>query len=482
MKKLIMKSLTLLALMAASTTALAQANDAFSNRTSVQGAEVSVSGSSADASKESGEPNHVQNAGGKSVWWSWTAPESGTVTVSTEGSDFDTILAVYTGNSLGNLSLVGENDDATGDVRTSAVTFSANQGTAYAIAVDGYDGVGGNVQLSIAAGGGGGGGGSFTARNATYNGLISNADELSYDTSGYITIKTTTQGRFTAKLIVGTQRYSASGAFDADGAASSTINQKGGSPAQLDLQVDDENDLIYGTLSDGNMVADVVADRASYDKTTPAPEAGQYTLILPGADDSSIAPGGTGVGTVSVGPDGRLKFSGMLADGAKITQSSVVSGRSQWPLYVPVKGGGSVIGWITFNPDAEDDIYGPITWFKTTGSTDYPEGFQLDTTAIGSAYQYSKGTPLVDWETGQLVLSGGEEDVVYDVVVTPKGQLASADGSKTLKLKITPKTGLVKGTISDPDTKQKTKVNAVVLQKQGYATGFYPGGNVYLGP
>ena len=55
------------------------------------------------ATKEAGEPEHAGKAGGSSVWWSWTAPNSGSVTVSTMGSDFDTLLAVYTGTVVSNL-------------------------------------------------------------------------------------------------------------------------------------------------------------------------------------------------------------------------------------------------------------------------------------------------------------------------------------------------------------------------------------------
>ena len=37
---------------------------------------VSAFGSNQNASKEVGEPNHAGDAGGKSVWWSWTAPSA----------------------------------------------------------------------------------------------------------------------------------------------------------------------------------------------------------------------------------------------------------------------------------------------------------------------------------------------------------------------------------------------------------------------
>src|SRR5207247_9217150 len=50
------------------------ANDAFASAQVVAGTTGSVTGSNSGATKESGEPNHAGNAGGHSIWFSWTAP------------------------------------------------------------------------------------------------------------------------------------------------------------------------------------------------------------------------------------------------------------------------------------------------------------------------------------------------------------------------------------------------------------------------
>jgi len=47
-----------------------------------------------NATKEPGEPAHAGNDGGASIWYSWTAPSTGNVTITTEGSSFDTLLGV----------------------------------------------------------------------------------------------------------------------------------------------------------------------------------------------------------------------------------------------------------------------------------------------------------------------------------------------------------------------------------------------------
>jgi subtilisin family serine protease/sugar lactone lactonase YvrE len=125
------------------------ANDSFANATPLTGTSVSVTGSNAYASKEPGEPDHAGTGGGRSVWWAWTAPSTGAVTISTSGSDFDTLLAVYTGTSVSALTSVASNNDVSRTDLTSQVSFYAIAGTAYAIAVDGSDGDTGDIQLAL---------------------------------------------------------------------------------------------------------------------------------------------------------------------------------------------------------------------------------------------------------------------------------------------------------------------------------------------
>lgn len=124
------------------------ANDSFASRISIVGNSNIVFGANLNATKEAGEPGHAGNSGGKSVWWSWTAPASGQFIVSTNGSDFDTLLAVYTGSVVSSLSSVAASDDAQSQTRSAALVLSTTAGTAYQFAVDGYNGDAGNVRLA----------------------------------------------------------------------------------------------------------------------------------------------------------------------------------------------------------------------------------------------------------------------------------------------------------------------------------------------
>ena len=88
----------------------------------------------------------VQN----STWYTFTAPASGNVIVSTDGSGFDTQLAVYSAASCADLTsgaatLIAANDDNPDFVTTifsSEVTLVClTPGVTYYVQVDGYNGV-----------------------------------------------------------------------------------------------------------------------------------------------------------------------------------------------------------------------------------------------------------------------------------------------------------------------------------------------------
>jgi hypothetical protein len=125
------------------------ANDDFVDAVVISGTSGSVTGSNVNATKESGEPTSIAgNAGGATVWYAWTAPSNGALTLTTAGSGFNTLLGVYNGNSVNALSNVASNDDAGGGLTTSSVTFNVNAGTTYRIAVDGAGGATGGVTLN----------------------------------------------------------------------------------------------------------------------------------------------------------------------------------------------------------------------------------------------------------------------------------------------------------------------------------------------
>ncbi len=123
-------------------------NDDFAGRPSFTSANLRLRASNAGGTAEPGEPGHAGAPAANSIWWEWTAPTSGAVTLSTSGSNYDTLLAVYTGTTLGALTPVAANDNDGGNP-TSRLTFPAVAGTTYQIAVDGRNGANGLTMLNL---------------------------------------------------------------------------------------------------------------------------------------------------------------------------------------------------------------------------------------------------------------------------------------------------------------------------------------------
>ncbi len=131
------------------TTADIPVNDNFTNRTALAGTSLAITATNAFATKEAGEPNHASNAGGHSLWWTWTSPGIGTVKLNTAGSSFTTLLGVYTGSSVSNLTAVASNIGNGRAGGTAQVAFNVTTGTQYQIAVDGFNGASGVIDLSL---------------------------------------------------------------------------------------------------------------------------------------------------------------------------------------------------------------------------------------------------------------------------------------------------------------------------------------------
>ena len=123
------------------------ANDMFSAAQEITGASGSVTGSTVGAKREADEPNHGASSGRASIWYRWTAPGSGTLSVNTQGSSFDTLLAGYTGNAVSSLTQLAADDDSGGNL-TSAISIPVTAGTTYRIALDGWGGYTGATRLS----------------------------------------------------------------------------------------------------------------------------------------------------------------------------------------------------------------------------------------------------------------------------------------------------------------------------------------------
>lgn len=127
---------------------LPPANDNFAGASGLVGLSGSITGTTVNATGQTGEPIHWNGNGTtSSIWYAWTPTTNGLAVLDTVGSATDTVLAVYTGGALTALTRVTQDDDRAGG-RASQVSFAATANTTYSIAVGTGSGGRGVVKLN----------------------------------------------------------------------------------------------------------------------------------------------------------------------------------------------------------------------------------------------------------------------------------------------------------------------------------------------
>jgi hypothetical protein len=317
----------------------------------------------------------------------------------------------------------------------------------------------------------------FTAAAGTYEGLFSDTNGINEASSGFFSALVNDNGSFTAKFQQGLKIFPISGQFSLTGVWS-TDALKTWDDTGITLQLDlTGGDALTGGLTNPVWTAELEADRAVFSRTNPAPQAGKYTLILPGTN-LVTQPGGNGFGTVSVDTSGTVTFSGTLGDGTKVTQMATESGQGQWPLYIPLDSGhGMLFGWLAFTNEPNRDIDGLLSWFKPSQppTTLYQAGFTNELEAAGSAYSWAQGTRVLNLTNGYVLLEdGGLAQSISNEFTLGANNLAT--GSNKLHLTITPSTGLFQGTTTNSAGKT-VSFNGALLQKQTNGFGQFLNGD-----
>jgi len=126
---------------------LSSNNDYFSNRTEITLTNFFANNLGASLEPGESETRHGGKLGGSSVWYTWSTNANGIARFRTHGSAFDTLMAVYTGDSLETLNPVADDDDF-GGYLTSEVRFNVTANTPYHIAIDGIGGREGTFVVS----------------------------------------------------------------------------------------------------------------------------------------------------------------------------------------------------------------------------------------------------------------------------------------------------------------------------------------------
>jgi hypothetical protein len=330
----------------------------------------------------------------------------------------------------------------------------------------------------------------FTPVVGTYRGLFWVSTNVAEESSGSLVATVTSTGAFSAKLALAGRNYSFSKALSATGAAAKSIARPGLNPLDVQLQLGLTNGLLTGAIGDGTWTAALSALPAAYSKTNHAPQAGQYTLLIPGNSSASAQPCGNGFGSVTVTAAGNVTFGGMLGDATTATGTTVLSRQGQWPLYISLYGGkGSMLGWLAFT---NSGISGQTAWFKLPQATAklYPNGITQSAEVTGSAYNYASGLPILDFIDGRLLLTNGDlpQNITNQIVLNPAAPITSqsTNDQTAWKLEFKPSTGMFKGSVLNPETGASLSINGVVLQNQDFGAGLFIGttetGSVTLSP
>lgn len=440
---------------------------------------------------EPSEPVHHSGVGGphQTAWWRWTATFPGFCTLDTLLSAVlpndakNTAIAVYTGTSLGSLVPVVRNDNAL-DSGLSKVTFFAQPGVTYSIAVDCTPESTGAVCLRLR---------QLVLVDGEWSGVLQPAPD-SGAFPGAIDIKSTRAGLLTGSLSLGGKKYPFKGAWGLDGYFRTTFPQlaKTGMPTAppIDLLIDGAETAIglLVRVNDRNEGISGPAPRVStFTPQQPAAERGTYNLTI--LDTPGIGAGGL---RFSISPTGRLKGAGFLGDGqtvlfsSRLTEPFLFDAVPQAGLHIPLfAGGGFLNGYLCCTPSDARSAQMNYRRAANASSSFYTTGFQMSVNAYGSLYTrpapQQRVLGLLDPSGGGKLHAGSTLGEVTEfteaLTLGANNKIAFGNSSfRRPKIKIDPATGLITGSFIEP-TGTARKLRGIVARvgPEAVAFGYYTG-------
>ncbi len=341
----------------------------------------------------------------------------------------------------------------------------------------------------------------FLPVKGTYNGLFHESGGATNDLAGGISLLLSDRGTYSGKVTVEGKTLPFKGVFANDGIGEVTVKRSGTNDLRLrfNLDVTNHTGVVTGLVTFPNAItaraASLTATLGGYNaKLNPAPLAGLYTIVLPGATGSSTIPSGHGYATAKIDASGNVTLAGALADGSKFSLKTALARSDTSPFFVsPYAGKGLALGWLSFpasNPATQ--IAGTIYWQKAAGAKGlYPAGFTTTSDVIGSRFTKpaTPTTRIVDIPTGNILFSGGNLAAPFtnDVLIASNSSVTST-AHNNLKVSFNKATGLMTGSVLPTGSAITLKFSGVVLQEKSTgAYGYFPGPSesgrvVLLGP
>jgi hypothetical protein len=326
----------------------------------------------------------------------------------------------------------------------------------------------------------------------TYNGLFSETGGVTVASAGFASVKVKAKegkpGIFSATLSLAGEKVSASGTFGLDGKAVNTkpvVFKSSSNTLTVNITLPfDGSDKVSGSVSN-NEVAGWVAALDADRMLTNTSYAGLYTLVIPGTTNG---PAGDGFGSLVVDSIGTMKVAGTLGDGSAFSQKVPVSKNGDWPFFATANAttvnginvkAGTIMGWLSL-ANTNGTPEGTLYWVKNPVSTDiyYPAGFATESDILSSVY--SNTVPVFAWTNGTLTLQGGNlTGVLTNSAALSALNKFSFSTNYGMKLTLTYKTGLIKGTFKNPENANAvTTVAGAVLQNDQIGRGFIKGTNL----
>lgn len=297
--------------------------------------------------------------------------------------------------------------------------------------------------------------------SSTYNGLFYESDAVRVRSAGQFKVTVSSSGKYSGSLVMAAGKYSFTGQFGAFCQGTNLVVRKGASTLTLNFSLNPNGSInpFSGNISDGTWTAGMQGAPTTFNSVTkPAPYLGTYTVGVPSQDFDAAIPMGNGYGSAKVDGNGNVKFSGVLADGTKITQSAQLSDDGSWPLFVPLyKGKGLFMAWVSFENRTNDDLHGGLNWIKQPDllSKYYPSGFTLGGNAVGSLFAPASSLVL-NAQAARLQSNGNVNSVVTSISVSSS-------------------TGTFKGSLMDKTTGKPSSFQGALLLKSDTGYGFILG-------
>jgi hypothetical protein len=319
---------------------------------------------------------------------------------------------------------------------------------------------------------------NFRHITGTYNGLFYESAAIDHSSSGFFTFSLNYTRVFSGRIMIEGSTLPIIGQFDTNGFAEITVQRRGKSALDLQMQADltDGTDQVVGTASTDEFAADLLGDRQA--TTLPGSIVpGRYNVVFTGNGNGTNDLGGDGVGTVTVTSANRLTFTGTLPDRTAISQSIGVSKDGQWPLYIPLYAGtGSMIAWVTVTNDVQPIVSDIISVIKESNLRNpFPLGLTNQFSTLSSTNApFILNKPVIS-TNGIVTFSGADltNDVVVPFMMSTNNFFYLDTSSTKMRLGFDRTLGYINGTFVDPVTGLSTRIRGLVLPNANAARGYF---------